>query len=154
MKQGLLLLALVGLSTHAASEQVYLLATAGLNDTTMAQSIFLSEPAITDLQGCREALRQGQRHGDWLQYHHVLRRDRMQGFTVQMQYRCVTSRQAIEPWFDRARYSHPYLIRVDDQSRLDVRPMQSMAACMGIYRALAPDEQARSHCAKGNQRLR
>lgn len=155
MKQGLLLsLLLIGLSAQAEQEKVYLLATAGLSDSTMAQSIFLTEPDITDLPGCVEALKQGLRDGDWLKYHHILRKDKMKGFSVQMQYRCVTSTQDIEPWFDRARYAHSYLIRVDEQSRLSVQTMQSMAACMGNYRGLSVEDQAHNHCAKGNQRVR
>ena len=155
MKQGiLLLLALLSLSSQAAEEKVYLLATAGLNDSSMAQSIFLHEPDITDRQGCLEALKQGQRDGDWMKYHHILRKDKMKGFSVQMQYFCVTSNQEIESWFDRARYSRPYLISIDEQSRLGVQSMESMAACVGALRALPAADQARSHCAKGSQKVR
>lgn len=149
-----LLLMLAGLSAQAAEEKVYLLASAGVNDTTLAHSIFLHEPDITDLEGCREAVRQAQRDGDWMKYHHILRKDKMRGFSVQMQYLCVTSAQDIEPWFDRARYNHAYLIRVDEQARLSVQAMESMAVCMGRYRALPADAQARSHCAKGSQQVR
>lgn len=155
MKQGMLsLLALACLSAQAAEEKVYLLVSAGVNDTTLAQSLFLHEPDITNLDDCRQAIQQGQRDGDWMKYHHILRRDKMQGFSVQMQYRCVTSKQEIAPWFDRARYDHPYLIGVDEQSRLSVKSMESMAACMGAYRALPEAERSRSHCAKGNQKVR
>lgn len=149
-----LLLMLAGLSAQAAEEKVYLLASAGVNDTTLAHSIFLHEPDITDLEGCREAVRQAQRDGDWMKYHHILRKDKMRGFSVQMQYLCVTSAQVIEPWFDRARYNHAYLIRVDEQARLSVQAMESMAVCMGRYRALPADAQALSHCAKGSQQVR
>ena len=154
MKQGVLLsLMLFGLQAQAAEEKVYLLATAGLNDSNLAQSIFLHEADITSLDACREAVRQGQRDGDWLKYHHILRRDKMQGFSVQMQYRCVTGTQDIQPWFDRARYEHPYLISVDEQSSMTVRRMDTMAACMGAYRALPAARQAISHCAKSNQKV-
>lgn len=155
MKQGLLgLLALVGLSAQAEQEQVYLLATAGLNDSTMAQSVFLHEPAITDLAGCREAVRQGQRDRDWLKYHHIPRTDKARGYSLQMQYHCVISAQQIEPWFDQARYRHAYLISVDEQSRLAVRPMDTLAACVWARRTLSAAAQQRSHCAKSNQRVR
>ena len=155
MKQGLLLsLLLLGQAVEAAQDKVYLLATAGLNASTMAQSIFLHEPDITDLEGCQAAIRQGQRDGDWLQYHHILRRDRMKGFSVQMQYRCVTSAQQIEPWYERVRYDHAYLVEVDEASRMSVRRMDSMAACMGAYRALPAAQQARRLCTTGNQRVR
>ena len=66
----------------------------------------------------------------------------------------VTSAQDIEPWFDRAHYNHAYLIRVDEQARLSVQAMESMAVCMGRYRVLPADVQARSHCAKGSQQVR
>lgn len=149
-----LLLMLAGLSAQAVEEKVYLLASAGVNDTTLAHSIFLHEPDITDLESCREAVRQAQRDGDWMKYHHILRKDKVRGFSVQMQYLCVTSAQDIEPWFDRAHYNHAYLIRVDEQARLSVQAMESMAVCMGRYRALPADVQARSHCAKGSQQVR
>ncbi|WP_043308660.1 hypothetical protein [Pseudomonas sp. ML96] len=155
MKQGLWLsLLLLGSAAQAEQDKVYLLATAGLNASTMAQTIFLNEPDITDLAGCQEALRQGQRDGDWLKYHHILRKDKMKGFSVQMQYHCVTSAQEIEPWYERSRYDHAYLVGVDAESRLSVQPMDNMAACMGAYRSLSAAEQARQHCTKGNQRVR
>lgn len=149
-----LLMCLLGFPVLAGEERVYLLATVGLSDSTMAQSIFLEESDIRDLQACAEAVKQGQRDGDWLKYHHVLRRDKMKGYSVQVQYRCVTSAQSFEPWFDRARYAHSYLISVDEQSRMSVRLMPSMAACLGEYRAQSAAQQGASHCAKGNQRLR
>ncbi|MDD0844767.1 hypothetical protein [Pseudomonas sp. Gutcm_11s] len=155
MKQGLLLsLLLLGPAVQAEQDKVYLLATAGLSASTMAQTVFLHEPDITDLAGCQEALRQGQRDGDWLKYHHILRKDKMKGFTVQMQYRCVTSAQEIEPWYERSRYDHAYLVGVDEASRLNVQPMDTMAACMGVYRSLSAEQQASKHCTKGNQRVR
>ncbi|WP_236715525.1 hypothetical protein [Pseudomonas sp. BMS12] len=156
MKRGfwLLLLVLGVVSAQAGQEKVYLLATAGLTDTSVAQSIFLHEPDITDLAGCQEAVRQGQRHRDWQQYHHILRNDKAQGFSLQMQYQCVIGAQQVEPWFDRARYRYTYLIKVDKQSKLAVQSMDSMASCFAKRRALPALEQERSHCSKGNQRVR
>ncbi|HSC85225.1 MAG TPA: hypothetical protein VLC30_16540 [Pseudomonas sp.] len=155
MKQGMvLLLCLLGLPALAGDAKVYLLATLGLTGSTVTRSIVLEEPDIGDLQACGEAVRQGQRDGDWLKYHHIMRRDKMKGFSAQVQYRCVTSTQAIETWFDKDRYDYSYLVAVDEQSRMTLRLMESMAVCMGEYRALPAAEQAVSHCAKGNQRVR
>ncbi|GAA6130860.1 hypothetical protein [Halopseudomonas sabulinigri] len=157
MKKGLLLsLLALALSAQAQPEEdkVYLLAAVNVTDTSVAQSIFLHEPDITDLSGCREAVQQGKRNRDWMSYHHIQRKDRAQGFTFQFQYHCVTSAQTIEPWYDRARYDHVYLLRVDEESKLTVKAMSSMANCYAAHRALSGEEQALSHCAKSNQQVR
>ena len=155
MKQGVLfLLSLFSGLCVAAEDKVYLMATLGLGDSTVAKSILLHEPDVTDLEGCAEAVRLGQRDNDWLKYHHILNRDKIRGFSVQLQYRCVIGNQNVESWYDRSRYDHSYLFSVDDQSRLSVRPVASMAACMGQFRGLSADDQARSHCAKGSQQIR
>src|SRR5690606_39955509 len=115
------------------------MATLGLGDSTVAKSILLHEPDVTDLEGCAEAVRLGQRDNDWLKYHHILNRDKIRGFSVQLQYRCVIGNQHVESWYDRARYDHSYLFSVDDQSRLSVRPVANQAACMVQTRGLAAD---------------
>ncbi|MEH6492281.1 hypothetical protein [Halopseudomonas sp.] len=157
MNKGLLLsLLALTLSAQAQPEEekVYLLATVNLTDSSVAQSIFLHEPDITDLAGCREAVQEGKRNRDWMSYHHIQRKDRAQGFTFQVQYQCVTSSQEIEPWYDRTRYDHAYLVRVDEQSKLGVKAMSSMANCLAAHRALSSTEQRLSHCAKSNQQVR
>tara|TARA_R110000751_G_scaffold79405_1_gene160103 strand:- start:142 stop:615 length:474 start_codon:yes stop_codon:yes gene_type:complete len=157
MKKGLLL-SLLAFTLQAQAqpeeEKVYLLAAVNVTDTSVAQSIFLHEPDITDLSACREAVQQGKRNRDWMSYHHIQRKDRAQGFTFQFQYHCVTSAQEIEPWYDRARYDHAYLIRVDEQLKLSVKAMSSMANCFAAQRALSSAEQAITHCAKSNQQVR
>lgn len=154
MKQGmLLLLLLVGLPVAAEESKVYLLATFALGGSNIAQSVFLHEPEITTLEACNEASRQGQRDRDWLKYHHILRRDKMKGFTGQVHYRCVTSEQKIESWSDGPRYRIPYLVSVDADARMNLREAASLAACTSQLSSLAADKQAQSHCAMSNQRI-
>jgi hypothetical protein len=55
----MLALGLLGaLTTQAAEQRVYLVATMQLDGSSLAQSIFLHEPAITELDGCIEAVRE------------------------------------------------------------------------------------------------
>ena len=50
---------LMALTAQAAEQRVYLVATVQLDGTSLAQSAFLHEPDITELEGCREAVREG-----------------------------------------------------------------------------------------------
>lgn len=143
--------ALLGASAQAAERQVYLVATAHLDGSNLAYSIFLNEPQITELQGCLDAMRKGQRERDWQQYHHVFRRDAFQGFTGHMRYRCAYSDLQISGWYDKPRYNQPYLISIDDDSLLSVSRSSSQAQCSSQLRALPAKKQAQSFCAMGNQ---
>lgn len=152
IKAGMLVLAaLVGASAQAAERQVYLVATVHLDGSNLAQSIFLHEPKITELQGCLDAVRKGQRERDWQQYHHIFRRDAFKGFTGHMRYRCAYSDLQISGWYDGPRYNQPYLITVDDDSVLGVIRAPSQAQCSTQLRALPAKKQAQSFCATGNQ---
>lgn len=147
----LLLAAVVGL-VHAAEERVYLLATANLGGSNFAQSIFLHEPDITRLEDCEQARLAGIRERDWVRYHHIFMRDRMQGFTVQMHYRCVRSEQQIDAWYDKDRYDHAYLLQVDDEARMQLRKTSSLAECTAALANLPAAQRERSQCTKSNQR--
>ncbi|TBV06721.1 hypothetical protein [Phytopseudomonas dryadis] len=144
---------LMALAAQAAERQVYLLATVQLDGSNLAQSVFLHEPAITELQGCVDAVRQGQRDRDWLKYRHIFRRDLFKGFTGHMRYRCTYSDLQISGWYDGPRYDQPYLISVDDDSVLSVSRAPSQAQCTTQLRALPAKKQAQSFCAMGNQRV-
>lgn len=145
--------ALLGVSAQAMERQVYLVATAHLDGSNLAYSIFLNEPQVTDLQGCLDAVRKGQRERDWQQYHHVFRRDAFQGFTGHMRYRCAYSDLQISGWYDKPRYNQPYLISIDDDSLLSVSRSSSQAQCSSQLRALPARKQAQSFCAMGNQTI-
>ncbi|WP_424955452.1 hypothetical protein [Ectopseudomonas oleovorans] len=147
------LLMLLGSPLVAAQPEVYLVASVQLGGSNLAQSIFLHEPQITTLEECQEAVRVGQRDRDWQRYHHIFMRDRFQGFTGHLDYRCVFSTQRFSGWNDRARYNHPYLISIDAQSNLQVERMPSQAQCATRLKGLPPVRQAISHCALGNQSL-
>lgn len=152
-KRMLSLLALLASPAFAAQAEVYLVASVQLGGSNLAQSIFLHEPQITTLEDCQEAVRVGQRDRDWQRYHHIFMRDRFQGFTGYLDYRCVLSTQRFSDWNDRARYSHPYLISIDEQANLQVERVSSQAQCATRLKGLAPARQAISRCAAGNQRL-
>lgn len=145
--------ALLGASAQAEERQVYLVATVHLDGSNLAQSIFLHEPEITELQGCLDAVRKGQRERDWQQYHHIFRRDAFKGFTGHMRYRCAYSDLRISGWYDGPRYNQPYLITVDDDSVLAVSRAPSQAQCSTQLRALPAKKQAQSFCAMGNQQI-
>ncbi|MFT0624238.1 hypothetical protein ACMHYQ_16445 [Ectopseudomonas guguanensis] len=147
------LLMLLGSPLVAAQPEVYLVASVQLGGSNLAQSIFLHEPQITTLEECQEAVRVGQRDRDWQRYHHIFMRDRFQGFTGHLDYRCVFSTQRFSGWNDRARYNHPYLISIDAQSNLQVERMPSQAQCATRLKGLPPVRQAISRCAVGNQSL-
>jgi hypothetical protein len=132
---------------------VYLVASVQLGGSNLAQSIFLHEPQITTLEECQEAVRVGQRDRDWQRYHHIFMRDRFQGFTGHLDYRCVFTTQRFSSWNDRARYNHPYLISIDAQSNLQVERVASQAQCATRLKGLPPARQAISRCAAGNQNL-
>ncbi|SDH79199.1 hypothetical protein SAMN05216588_107204 [Pseudomonas flavescens] len=149
----LVLAALVGASAQAAERQVYLIATVHLDGSNLAQSIFLHEPQITELQGCLDAVRKGQRERDWQQYHHIFRRDMFKGFTGHMRYRCAYSDLSISDWYDGPRYDRPYLIQVDETSVLSVSRTSSQAQCTTQLRALPAAKQSQSFCAMGNQQV-
>jgi hypothetical protein len=154
MKRLMALLALVAAPALAEQRDVYLLATVQLGGSNLAQSIFLYEPEITTLEECRVAVRDGQRDRDWLRYHHIFMRDRFKGFTGQLDYRCVFTTQHFSEWNDRARYSHPYLISIDEASNLKVERMPSQAQCASKLAALPQAKRAQSRCSVGNQSLR
>lgn len=143
--------ALLGATAQAGERQIYLVATVHLDGSNLAQSIFLHEPEITELQGCLDAVRKGQRERDWQQYHHIFRRDAFKGFTGHMRYRCAYSDLQISGWYDGPRYNQPYLITVDDESVLGVTRAPSQAQCSTQLRALPAKKQAQSFCAMGNQ---
>lgn len=136
-----------------AEERVYLLAVAQLQGGSYAQGLFLHEPAITTLQGCEQARLQGQRDRDWLQYHHILMKERMQGYTVQMHYRCVLGEQQFDGWYDKARYDHAYEVRVDASARLRVRPAASLAECSTWLKQHPASGGETAFCAKSSQAL-
>jgi hypothetical protein len=81
-------------------------------------------------------------------------RDRFKGFTGQLDYRCVFTTQHFSEWNDRARYSHPYLISIDEASNLKVERMPSQAQCASKLAALPQAKRAQSRCSVGNQSLR
>lgn len=154
MSKGMLsLLALLVAPVAAAQPEVYLVASVQLGGSNLAQSIFLHEPQINTLEECQEAVRVGQRDRDWQRYHHIFMRDRFQGFTGHLDYRCVFSTQRFSGWNDRARYNHPYLISIDAQSNLQVERISSQAQCATRLKGLPPARQAISRCAAGNQNL-
>ena len=154
MNKGMLgLLMLLGSPLAAAQPEVYLVASVQLGGSNLAQSIFLHEPQITTLEECQEAVRIGQRDRDWQRYHHIFMRDRFQGFTGHLDYRCVFTTQRFSSWNDRARYNHPYLISIDAQSNLQVERVASQAQCATRLKGLPPARQAISRCAAGNQNL-
>ncbi|MGE8295637.1 MAG: hypothetical protein ACN6PH_08835 [Pseudomonas sp.] len=147
------LLALLFSPVVAAQPEVYLVASVQLGGSNLAQSIFLHEPQITTLEECQEAVRVGQRDRDWQRYHHIFMRDRFQGFTGHLDYRCVFSAQRFSGWNDRARYNQPYLISIDEQANLQVERVSSQAQCATRLKALPAARQAISRCAAGNQLL-
>src|SRR5690606_22336282 len=154
MNKGMLsLLALLFSPVVAAQPEVYLVASVQLGGSNLAQSIFLHEPQITTLEECQEAVRVGQRDRDWKRYHHIFMRDRFQGFTGHLDYRCVFSAQRFSGWNDRARYNQPYLISIDEQANLQVERVSSQAQCATRLKALPAARQAISRCAAGNQLL-
>ena len=140
------------LSAQAAERQVYLVATVQLDGSSLAQSIFLHEPQITELQGCLDAVRDGQSKRDWLLYRHIFRRDRFKGFSGHIRYQCGYSEQRFSSWHDGPRYNKPYLIGVNDNAELRVVRTPSQAQCMTQLRAPAA-RQAQSFCAMGNREL-
>jgi hypothetical protein len=144
---------LMALSTQATERHVYLVATMQLDGSSLAQSVFLHEPQITELEGCLEAVREGQRARDWQKYRHIFRSDRFKGFSGHMHYRCTVSDLRFSSWRDGPRYNRPYLIRVDDDARLSVVRTPSQAQCMTQLRALPAGPQAQSFCAMGNQEI-
>lgn len=146
------LVALAGIA-QAAEDRVYLLATANLGGSNLSQSVFLHEPEITTLADCETARLQGIRERDWARYHHIFMRDRMQGYTVQRQYRCVVSTQLIDAWYDKDRYDHAYLITVDAEARLQLRKTSNLAACTGLLESLSSSAREQAQCTKSNQRL-
>lgn len=152
-KEMLGLLMLLGSPLVAAQPEVYLVASVQLGGSNLAQSIFLHEPQITTLEECQEAVRVGQRDRDWQRYHHIFMRDRFQGFTGHLDYRCVFTTQRFSSWNDRARYNHPYLISIDAQSNLQVERVANQAQCATRLKGLPPARQAISRCAAGNQNL-
>lgn len=153
MNKGMLsLLALLFSPVVAAQPEVYLVASVQLGGSNLAQSIFLHEPQITTLEECQEAVRVGQRDRDWQRYHHIFMRDRFQGFTGHLDYRCVFSAQRFSGWNDRA-YNQPYLISIDEQANLQVERVSSQAQCATRLKALPAARQAISRCAAGNQLL-
>ncbi len=107
----------LALSAQAAERQVYLVATVQLDGSSLAQSIFLHEPQITELQGCLDAVRDGQSKRDWLLYRHIFRRDRFKGFSGHIRYQCGYSEQRFSSWHDGPRYNKPYLIGVNDNAQ-------------------------------------
>lgn len=143
----------LALSAQAAERQVYLVATVQLDGSSLAQSIFLHEPQITELQGCLDAVRDGQSKRDWLLYRHIFRRDRFKGFSGHIRYQCGYSEQRFSSWHDGPRYNKPYLIGVNDNAELRVVRTPSQAQCMTQLRALPAARQAQSICAMGNQEL-
>lgn len=143
----------LALSAQAAERQVYLAATVQLDGSSLAQSIFLHEPQITELQGCLDAVRDGQSKRDWLLYRHIFRRDRFKGFSGHIRYQCGYSEQRFSSWHDGPRYNKPYLIGVNDNAELSVVRTPSQAQCMTQLRALPALRQAQSFCAMGNQEL-
>ncbi len=143
----------LALSAQAAERQVYLVATVQLDGSSLAQSIFLHEPQITELQGCLDAVRDGQSKRDWLLYRHIFRRDRFKGFSGHIRYQCGYSEQRFSSWHDGPRYNKPYLIGVNDNTELRVVRTPSQAQCMTQLRALPAARQAQSLCAMGNQEL-
>lgn len=154
MNKGMLsLLALLFSPVVAAQPEVYLVASVQLGGSNLAQSIFLHEPQITTLEECQETVRVGQRDRDWQRYHHIFMRDRFQGFTGHLDYRCVFSAQRFSGWNDRARYNQPYLISIDEQANLQVERVSSQAQCATRLKALPAARQAISRCAAGNQLL-
>ncbi len=154
IRTGMLALGLaLALSTQAAERQVYLVATVQLDGSSLAQSIFLHEPQITELQGCLDAVLDGQSKRDWLLYRHIFRRDRFKGFSGHIRYQCAYSEQRFSSWHDGPRYNKPYLIGVNDDARLSAVRTPSQAQCMAQLRALPAARQAQSFCAMGNQEL-
>lgn len=154
IRTGMLALGLLlALPTQAAEQRVYLVATMQLDGSSLAQSIFLHEPDITELEGCREAVRAGQRDRDWQKYHHIFRSDRFKGFSGHMQYRCAFSDLRFSRWGDGPRYNRSYLIRVDEHSMLSLERTSSQAQCMTQLRMLPAARQAQRFCAMGNQDL-
>ncbi len=154
MKQGLLCLLLLCSLGVSAQDRVYLMATLTLGGSNLANTIFLHEPTIGDLQTCTQAWQRGQRQNDWLSYHHILRRDKMKGFTAQASYRCVTSDLNIDSWHDSMHYDFAYLISVDQaSSALQISPASSLAACSAQLAARSQEQGADRHCAKSNQRI-
>lgn len=154
MNKGMLsVLALLAAPVVAAQPEVYLVASVQLGGSNLAQSIFLHEPQITTLEECQEAVRVGQRDRDWQRYHHIFMRDRFQGFTGHLDYRCVLATQRFSDWNDRARYNHAYLISIDAQANLQVERVSSQAHCATRLKGLPAARQAISRCAAGNQSL-
>lgn len=154
MRLGIVALLLsFGSSVALAGERVYLVASITLGGSSLSQSIFLHEPEITDLAGCQAALSRGQQANDWLHYHHILRRDKMQGFTAQPNYRCVLSALTIEPWYDRSRYDFAYLISIDAASRLQIRRFDTQAACTAWLAKAVPVAGVQRYCARSNQQV-
>ena len=152
-KRILSLLVLLAAPAFAEQSEVYLVASVQLGGSNLAQSIFLHEPQITTLEECQEAVRVGQRDRDWQRYHHIFMRDRFQGFTGHLDYRCVFSTQRFSGGTDRARYNHPYLISIDEQANLQVERISSQAQCAARLKGLPQARQAISRCAVGNQSL-
>ncbi|TWC28599.1 hypothetical protein FBY03_13524 [Pseudomonas sp. SJZ079] len=155
MKHGLLcLLLLLSPLSGAAEQKVYLMATVTLGGSNLANTIFLHEPDITDLESCTQAWIRGQRDDDWLKYHHILRTDKMQGFTARIAYRCVTSELGIDSWHDSMHYDFAYLISVEQpSSALQVHKAASLAACSAQLAGQPAVQGVSRHCAKSNQRI-
>ncbi|WAC43855.1 hypothetical protein OU997_16620 [Pseudomonas sp. SL4(2022)] len=155
MKQVWIVVLLLGFmgQAQAVEDRVYLVALANLGGSNLAQVVFLHEPQITQLEGCEEARLQGIRERDWSRYHHIFMSHRMKGYTVQMQYRCVTSEQSIDGWYDKARYDYAYLVEIEATARMRLRQSASLAQCGTALQALPVAKRQQSYCAMANQKL-
>jgi hypothetical protein len=153
LRLSILLLATLAGVVQADEERVYLLATGNLGGSSYSQSIFLHEPDITRLEDCEAARLKGIRERDWTRYHHIFMRDRMQGFTVQMHYRCVLNSQQIDSWYDKDRYDYAYLLQVDGEARMQLRKTASLSECTALLAKLPAAQREQSQCTKSNQQL-
>ncbi|WP_145136763.1 hypothetical protein [Pseudomonas duriflava] len=137
----------------SSEERVYLVVNGQYGDSNLGLVLFLYEPSITTLEACQAARVQGLRDRIWMHYTHRLARERIKGFTVQLNYQCARSSQVLEPWYEKDFYDLVYLIRVDANARLTLRPFENQAACQYALRQLPEPQQAGYRCARSNQYL-
>ncbi|CAM3547278.1 hypothetical protein [Parendozoicomonas haliclonae] len=149
MLSRLILLIALFVTPLASASDIFMIARAKVNDSTLTSVVFFNSHEITTLKECETERRYGSRN-NWRVFTHVLNTG---GVSYGTQYRCATSPQKVSKWFDTDPYTRKYLVRYDQNKNMTVTPYDSIADCRRQVMKEQDEENINLFCASSNQDL-
>lgn len=137
-------------NASAGDDKIFLLSKRQIVNSNHTMVVFFYDRGVSTITDCQREIQRGYR-GQWRYYYHSFPRPR--GYSLNVDYHCVTASMEVDPWYEHAPYDHIYQIDIrSDEPKF--KYMNNYAECLNDLRQYVRDETRRFFCAKLSQVVR